>query len=347
MRMWKFILAVVAMITPGAPAFAWDAQGHEMVGAIADRLLNPNAKQHVQHHLGFSLQIAAPWPDCVRSIVRNDNGKFNYLPSPFNPEYRIPCKPFEADDEVTKKKEEIARMEDYASRNWINCSYIPTMIGQCHAAYHFADVSILKDGYDRRYVGTSDHDVVSAINAAILVLQDRPAPPPFSIKDKKEALFLLAHFVGDLHQPLHVGGVYLKANGDRVDPDEKGLDPSTETQGGNKIKDGKRNLHSDWDEIPEAWGVTPGAALLAEARGIPSTPGPIKDWAASWAGDTVKAAQIALNDKAATFFGDPPHGWTVAFADRQKYEMDAQQIKFKQLAKGGARLAQLLNEIWK
>lgn len=35
---------------------------------------------------------------------------------------------------------------------------------------------------------------------------------------------LIAHFVGDLHQPLHVGAVYLHANGVVVDPDAVGLD---------------------------------------------------------------------------------------------------------------------------
>ena len=336
MRMWKSILAIAATIAAGTPAFPWDYQGHEMVGAIADRLLNANAKQQVAHHLGFSLQAAAPWPDCVRSIVHKDNGTFDYLPSPFHPEYRTPCKSFEGDAEL-------ARMKDYAKRNWVNCTYIPTTAGQCHAAFHFADVAIQRDGYDRRYVGTSDHDIVSAINAAILVLQDRPAPAPFSIKDKKEALFLLAHFVGDIHQPLHVGAVYLDSNGNQVDPDDTRLDPNTETQGGNAIKDGTSNLHSEWDAIPETWGVTPGAAMLADARAVPPTPGPIKGWAASWASDTVKMAQMAFKDL--TFFG-PPHDWTVTFADRQKYEQDADKIKRMQLAKGGARLAQLLNSIW-
>jgi S1/P1 Nuclease len=344
MRIGNFILTVVATIMAGTPALAWEYQGHEMVGAIADRLLNANAKQQVRHYLGFSLQEAAPWPDCVRSVVHTDDGKFHYLPPPFNPEYRIPCKPFEADDERTKKKEEVARMEDYAQRNWVNCAYNLKIAGQCHAAFHFADVSIKKDKYDRSYVGTSDHDIVSAINAAIAVLQDRPAPPPFSIKDKKEALFMLAHFVGDLHQPLHVGAVYLDLNGKIVNPDDTGLDASTETQGGNLIKEGPHNFHSEWDAIPETWGVTPGAAMLAEARGIPATQGAIKDWAGNWASDTVKVAQTAFNGL--TFFGAPPDGWTVEFADRQKYEMDAEQIKFTQLAKGGARLAQLLNSIW-
>src|SRR6202035_4149196 len=57
------------------------------------------------------------------------------------------------------------------------------------------------------------------IGAAIAVLRDKPAPPPFSILDKKEALLMLTHFVGDLHQPLHVASAYLDADGRFVDPD--------------------------------------------------------------------------------------------------------------------------------
>jgi hypothetical protein len=330
MRIWKSILALAATITFSTSGFAWDPQGHKLVGAIADQMLNANAKQQVAQILGFSLQIAAPWPDCVRSIVHKfdpqPKGSFDYLPSPFHPEYRVPCLLFEGTAEVD-------RMKDYVERNPAN------------GAYHFADVPIQRDGYDRKYPGTSDHDVVSAINAAILVLQDQPAPPPFSIKDKKEALFLLAHFVGDIHQPLHVGAVYLDpANGQLVNPpDGTNPDPKTETQGGNVIRDGGNNLHAKWDEVSDAWGPPPGAAMLATARGIAATPDPISGWAASWASDTVKAAQIAFNGL--TFLATAP-GWTVIYADRRKYDQDMDMLKGVQLAKGGARLAQVLNKIW-
>jgi hypothetical protein len=235
-------------------------------------------------------------------------------------------------------------MEDYARRNWVNCTYIPTKAGLCHEAFHFADVAIQRDEYDRRHVGTSDHDIVSAINAAILVLQGRPAPTPFSIKDKKEALFMLAHFVGDIHQPLHVGAVYLDSQGTPVDPDRNGLDPSTETKGGNSIDDGGHNLHSYWDQIPSAWGVTPDAAMLAQAQAVPPTPGPLNGWAASWASDTVMKAHDAF--AGLTFLGAGHGRWTVQFADKPGYEQAAEKIKRSQLAKGGARLAQLLNAIW-
>jgi hypothetical protein len=53
-------------------------------------------------------------------------------------------------------------MVDYVSRNWSNCTYEdkPT---NCHKAFHFADVAIQHDDYERRFIGTNDHDVVSAI----------------------------------------------------------------------------------------------------------------------------------------------------------------------------------------
>src|SRR3977135_2242297 len=88
-------------------------------------------------------------------------------------------------------------------------------------SFHFDDVAIERNGFDRSFQGTNEHDLVAAIGAAIAVLTDKPVPPPFafSIKGKREALLLLTHFIGDLHQPLHVGAVYLDNNGQLVDPD--------------------------------------------------------------------------------------------------------------------------------
>ncbi len=126
-------------------------------------------------------------------------------------------------------------------------------------------MAIQHDHYSRRYAGTSSHDIVSAIDAALAVLQDKPAPVPFSIEDKKEALFLLAHLVGDLHQPLHVGAVYLDEDGNLVNPDAgAGVDPATETFGGNLISSGSDNLHHEWDDIPE--DLTADEATVEDAR---------------------------------------------------------------------------------
>jgi S1/P1 Nuclease len=366
MKITTSICGLLLAFAASTPAVAWEYQGHQMVGAIADQLLKDNAKQKVKKFLEFSLQVAAPWPDCVRSVVHKaDDNRFNlsfsYLPPPLHPSYRDPCTQFETkvgSPEPSRPSPEQERMEDYAKRNWYNCTYIIGTPGGCHQAFHFADVSILKDGYDRRYVGTSDHDVVSAINACIAVLQGRPAPSPFSIKDEKEALFLLAHFVGDIHQPLHVGAIYLDSNGMRVDPDAIGLHADNETHGGNSIdiKIGQPNLHAEWDAIPKEW-VTPDAAMVKEAGDLQPTSGPINGWAAIWASEAVKEAQAAF--EGLTFSlrpKDPNHPdalprWFVHFdskyfANKEAYDEKAKETKRHQLAKGGARLAQLLNAIW-
>jgi hypothetical protein len=258
MKSLRAICALIALLLADGPAFAWGYEGHELVGSIADQLLeNHPAKKQVEKLLGFELRVAAPWLDCVRSVVRHSDGTFEYLPDPNHPEYRVPCTSFEIPAEK-------ARMEDYVARNWDNCTYIPRH--GCHETFHFADVAVQHDHYDRSYAGTSDHDIVSAINAAVTMLKGAPSPAPFRIRDPKEALFLLAHLLGDLHQPLHVGAVYLDSRGNLVNPDsDAGLNPSTETAGGNDLFDGHSRLHSEWDAIPNDLGLSANVQMLQKA----------------------------------------------------------------------------------
>lgn len=317
-------------------ALAWGEPGHEVVGSIAEQILakdHPNAAQHVQQILAsVDLAVAATWPDCVRDVVKTSSG-FAYRPGRYTPKV---CAAFQNDADE-------ARMIDYASRNWDDCYYSATE--GCHAAYHFADVAIQRSRYDRSYVGTSDHDIVSAINAAILVLQGQAAPAPFSIKDQKEALFLLAHFVGDLHQPLHVGAIYLDANGSVEDPDSSPDQAANwNTEGANLIMDGSENLHHEWDTIASSLGTSASPDLVAEAEAVPPTPGPISSWAADWASDTVQQAQTAF--QGLTFTGVGARKWTVQFADRDGYQRARADEQEHQLVKAGARLAQLLAAIW-
>jgi hypothetical protein len=221
-------------------AFGWGHQGHEVSGAIADQLLQPNASQKGQQILGgMELRVAATWADCAKDVAQTDAG-FVYKP---DPKFHVTCQVFET-------SEGIARMEDYVARNWDNCQP-PPGADPCHKQYHYTDVAIQHDHYELGFAGTSDHDVVAAINAAILVLQGQLAPAPFSIKDEQEALLMLAHLVGDLHQPLHVGAVYIDSHNHPTNPDGPGhhLDLKTETRDGNSIKDGSTNLHAEWDQV--------------------------------------------------------------------------------------------------
>jgi len=355
--MSKVALAVAAACVFALPpmnhAFAWGYQGHRVVGSIADHLLKDNARNQVEKILNdgappdgahnIDLRLAGPWADCVKSVERQADGTFLYKVNKDHLEWEVPCRPFKA---------ERARMVDYAARNWSTCLYLPNGPDKpadgCHNTYHFDDVAIERDHFDRSFQGTNEHDLVAAIGAAIAVLSDKPAPPPFSIKDKKEALLMLAHFVGDVHQPLHVGSVYLDADGRLIDPDiAHAIDPMTATAGGNAIQDQNVNLHGEWDDIPTDLGDAATRELLAAARAVPPSHGAMEEWPANWATDTIRVSHQAF--EGLSFQHCMPLSkvqWTVAFDDHIAYLWLADQIKRKQLAKGGARLAEILNTIW-
>ncbi|ARO32330.1 phospholipase C/S1-P1 nuclease domain-containing protein (plasmid) [Rhizobium sp. NXC14] len=120
---------------------------------------------------------------------------------------------------------------------------------------------------------------------------------------------MLAHLIGDLHQPLHVGSVYLDQTGHKVDPDTGKYDPATETVGGNSILDGNKKFHSEWDAIPNYSSDTVDA-IIAEARAVPATNGSVDDWALAWASDTIVQSQKAFEH--ATFSPEnADHQWHV------------------------------------
>ena len=144
------------------------------------------------------LQQAGPWTDCVKPLAHHDGNRFKYELDAAHPEYETPCIPFNS-------ALERARMEDYVKRNWSapDCSYHPAGFEQgCHNTYHFDDVAIQSDGYDRNDLGTNAFVVVVVFFVLFVVLFFFVFLFSFAIRDKKEALLLLTHFVGVLHQPL-------------------------------------------------------------------------------------------------------------------------------------------------
>ena len=324
----------------GTGALAWNAEGHQTVGAIADALLvGTHAGKEVKKILrgDGTLQLAALWADCAKGVVRNKKtGVFYYVVSS---RFKV-CAPFES---AAGQK----AMVSFVKRNWDACQ--PATDEEiCHKQYHYADVAIERNGYARTETGTSDHDVVSAIKAAIAVLKGGRAPAPIDFASRKEALRVLAHYVGDVHQPLHVGAIYLSAAGQEVDPDSGIFDRATKTRGGNVIKDGTSALHHEWDEIPKSLQV---ASFLSDgvtaARLVPATSGSVDTWAARWASDTVMASHTAF--QGLTFGAEIDPGkrkahWPVT--EPSDYAAQRATLQKTQLVKGGARLAQLLEALW-
>jgi len=324
------------LFAPGAAP--WGPDGHRTVGALADRLVaGTHAQAQVRRLLGsLTLAQAAVWADCAKGV--DPARDYAYTARGRYPE----CAPFE-----TPAGE--AAMIDYVRRNDVACMREPGS-SPCHVRYHYTDVAIQRARYRPGDPGTRDIDIVAATTAAIQVLQGRPAPGPLRIKNQREALLLLAHFAGDIAQPLHVGVVRLGPCGELVDPPRQEAAADTDTQGGNRIATVRvatnhrsESLHATWDDIPAALHDDRiDAGWLAQARAEPVTPGGIDGWSMQWADDSlVQARRIYASLGLA-----PGHcsRWTVALTGRDDDAMAP--VKKRQLTVAGARLAHTLMAIW-
>jgi len=159
-------------------------------------------------------------------------------------------------------------------------------------------------------------DLVTGINYCIKILKDKSSAE----SDKQFYLKLLVHFVGDLHQPMHVG--------------------QKEDKGGNTIqvewfKKGT-NLHRVWDEnLIEEWGMSyvelaDNTTELSKKEIEEIKKGTVIDWVH----DTHKLTKKV--------YSSVKSGENL----RYKYSYDYFPIVRKQLQKGGIRLAKILNEIF-
>ena len=330
--------AMLATAVFTAAAHAYGPDGHHTVGAIADRLIaGTHAETQVKALLGsLTLEQAAVWADCAKGV---DPAKdFAYTSAGKYPE----CAIYETPDSE-------AEMIDFVRRNDTNCARVAGD-ESCHKQYHYSDEAIQRRRYHLGDVGTHEFDVVAAITAAIHVLKGEPAPAPFDIKGQREALLLLVHYLGDVHQPLHVGAVYLDLQGGVVDPAQGTFDPATSTQGGNTIvtlhvATNRRsdNFHSTWDAIPASLQSSHiDAAWLALARAVPPTRGAIEGWSTTWADGTLTQARDAI--KGLTFGAQDAGRWTVPLDGR--YDDAMAPVKKRLLTKAGARLAQTLKTLW-
>jgi hypothetical protein len=108
-----------------------------------------------------------------------------------------------------------------------------------HSEYHYTDVPFQLDHYHDHAVGTADDDIVQTLKQAIAVLQgnDTAETNPHHFT-KRQALILITHMTGDIHQPLHVGAAYVGKDGKFVVPqkqaeiDEVGI---YDSRGGNNF----------------------------------------------------------------------------------------------------------------
>jgi hypothetical protein len=340
-RMRPLLPLLICLVATGAapPVLAWSADGHATVGAIANRLLTgTRAAREVQRILSRNetLQVAAVWADCVKGVAEKP-------PFAFTVDARFPeCVPFQS-------RSQQRAMKAYVKRNLDACRP-KTGEETCHRQYHYVNLAIQRDTYAVSLTGASDHDVVASIRACIAVLRGQRTPAPYQLKDKREALRLLAHLVGDIHQPLHVASVYLDTNGALVDPDATGFAPATFTRGGNQLRVGNQNLHGLWDSIPASLRAPQFPASLEEEvfDVVPHFADDIDAWPAHWAAESLRFGREAFDGVtfgAETNAGTPEQRWNATLPP--DYALTRERIQRARLITAGARLAELLRSIWR
>jgi hypothetical protein len=197
-------------------ALGYGPIGHQIVGAIADEKLakSETGKKVAALLDGMTLEKVSVIPDEIRGWDKtgpDDPGIFHYSAHP-----RID-----------------AQLRDYWHAN------PPTKdlnsATPSHHWFHYTDVPIVgAEKYGDGKAGRTKWDIVHMIPYCIAVLKGEvPEDNPRKIT-KPIAVILLAHFVGDIHQPLHVGAEFFDKEGHPTNPGKTA--DSLEDQGGNTLQ---------------------------------------------------------------------------------------------------------------
>jgi hypothetical protein len=197
---------------------------------------------------------------------------------------------------------------------------------------HYADVAQTYKTYEDS-PKASNGDVVVAITTLTEYLKTGNAAclskvPALAHVDRVEALKLLVHFVGDVHQPLHIG----------YQSDRGGNDVKV-----NWMNKWNTNLHSIWDDEMidlEKLSYCDYAGFLNRRFD-----GHAKEWSggtpASWADESLAlvADTYIFPDKQPTDAGAPAFiGYSYVDKNREVFR--------KRIFQGGVRLAALLDSIF-
>lgn len=245
--------------------------------------------------------------------------------------------------------------------------------------WHFVDLPLGCTNYQTCHGFTPDHDIVHLINICIRTLQGQPDPnQPLS---ERNALRLLIHFIGDLHQPLHVGVGFIDANGPNqtillaTDPEiirQRGL---PHDRGGNQliIDNDRKNLHSFWDfdlveslmvvtnkPTSDRLGLFLRQTVAPQQNWLPQ--GSIDTWAAAWATDSLRLSRdhtyrsvrivrqrtipVLRDGQPLIRDGKPVTQIVYDITRPTNYKAVNRENVRRQLAKAGFRLAKLLDAIY-
>jgi S1/P1 Nuclease len=239
MRCARILAAAVLSTMLVSDARSFGPHGHETIGAIADELLKgKRAGEEIRSLLdGLSIAEAALLPDRIKEWDRRPPTRKDTFHIPDHPKIEKQLRAFWEANPPT-------RNNAYAEPS--------------HHWFHYTDVPVGAKKYSQGQTGRSRWDVVHMIPFCIAVVRGDVNAENERKITRPVAIILLAHLVGDIHQPLHVGAAYFDADGKLVNPDAG--NPGFPDEGGNRLlldlqdptargaaSTKNVNLHSYWD----------------------------------------------------------------------------------------------------
>jgi hypothetical protein len=224
--------------------------------------------------------------------------------------------------------------------------------------WHYVDLPLGTKAYDPDDPFSNPHDVVHAIAMAVDVLEGHGD----ARITRKEALYMLVHFVGDEHQPLHIGNGYYQLGTDgtaKLVTDPAAASGLPNDKGGNALFFGAGRfdeLHAYWDTalVVKVANSEKTADLVKVLQGKVAaegaawkSAGDYHDWPRAWATESLAPARIAY---AGIVFGavtrDPKGGiTTIRITLPAHYDDVCMPIAEERLAQSGYHLAEILNAL--
>lgn len=284
------VVATLLLLSLTPTTYAWGPTGHRVVAEIAQRHLTPAAQAKVASLLdGRTLADVANWPDDLRSDPRFDK----YKPLHF-----------------ATVEDGLASYRDVKEK------------APC------GDLIVAIDAFTA-FLRTNSRESLYTVKA----LTDKSdgtgknacVPQETEPLTQAQALSFLVHLMGDLHQPLHVGGTDFGGNAVKV----------------NWLGRWNSNLHSVWDDEMvdyERYDYTQYARFLDRASEADQ-----KRWIA---GNTISYADEAVAMRSLLYkfpdeTGTPEvHKISYGYIGAQRERMR------QQLLKGGLRLAAVINSVF-
>jgi S1/P1 nuclease len=266
--------------------------GHQIIGAVADKKLADTAAGKKVAVLldGLTLEKASVIADEIKGwdkVGADDPGIFHYSAHP-----KID-----------------AQLRDFWRAN--QPTRDPNSPMPSHHWFHYTDVPVRDpEKYADGKVGRSKWDIVQMIRFCVRVLKGEEPENNARKITKPIAVILLAHYVGDIHQPLHVGAEYFDARGHAIKPEKEA--GALEDEGGNTLilnllegtnpQPAKRppKFHGFWDNdtvmanlplLPETMPKEERRAKTDSAKGAL-----IQDFATHEPGNWRLPSSIALKD---------------------------------------------------